>query len=122
MVGEQHATDGLVHELGFMDRNYHAVGRHFAGFDYDLGNSLAERTLLLDGAPFVQLDCDLRQRRKFCPPKEAPARLKKLPQRGDFDGVKQKDHCGPSNIHHDFRRFGFWKQPPAEGFNEQRHS
>ncbi len=40
MVGKQHATDGLVHELGLVNRNYHAVGRYLAGLDHNFGNSL----------------------------------------------------------------------------------
>ena len=39
MVGKQHATDGLVHELGLVNRNYHAVGRYLAGLDNNFGNS-----------------------------------------------------------------------------------
>jgi len=39
MVGEQHATDGLVHELGLVIRNYHTVGRYLAGLDHNFGNS-----------------------------------------------------------------------------------
>jgi hypothetical protein len=40
MVGEQHATDGLVHEFGFVNRDYHPVGRDLAGLDHNFGNSL----------------------------------------------------------------------------------
>ena len=39
MVGEQHATDGFVHELGLVNRNYHAVGWYLAGLDHNIGNS-----------------------------------------------------------------------------------
>jgi hypothetical protein len=39
VVGEQHAADGLVHELGLVNRNYHAVGWYFAGLDHNFGNS-----------------------------------------------------------------------------------
>jgi hypothetical protein len=40
MIGEQHATDGLVHELGLVNRNYHAVGWYLAGLNHNFGNSL----------------------------------------------------------------------------------
>jgi hypothetical protein len=62
VVGEQHATDGLVHQLGFMDRNYHPVGWHLAGFDHDFGDSLTQRSLLFDRPSFIQFDCDFRHR------------------------------------------------------------
>jgi len=48
MVSEQHAADGLVHQLRLMDRNYHAVGRYLAGLDHNFGNSFAQRALLFD--------------------------------------------------------------------------
>ena len=40
VVCEQHATDGLVHQLGLVNRNYHAVGWYFASFNHDFSDSL----------------------------------------------------------------------------------
>src|SRR3954464_11226864 len=47
-VSEQHAADGLVHQLRLMDGNYHAVRRNLAGLDDNFGNSFAQRALLFD--------------------------------------------------------------------------
>jgi hypothetical protein len=53
MVGKQHATHRLIYELCLVDGNDHAIDRHLADLNDDIGDSLAKRALLFDRSSLV---------------------------------------------------------------------
>jgi hypothetical protein len=53
MIGKQDATHGLIYEWGLVDGNDHAINRHLADLNDDIGDSLAKRALLFDRPSLV---------------------------------------------------------------------